>query len=612
MTIALSSWVRIHTTLTDPNFRSDRPNGLMRADPGLLFYFLERIVDGNGLPPADFRADPRVEYPRLTDVPALDSVGQEFPIAWSYLLSGRGVPLHVFSLWFMSIFTSVTAAGVYFLVLEVSGEVSWACLAVALFAVTEANYRTLGWVLMREDFSVPFFALHLAMLARAARVRNIASMVLCALTLLVALATWHAMGFVVSLEILCLLAWYLRTGENPFDAPGSWIVPVLVALGSLGIPVLVRTGFLLSLPMRLSAALIVAAILAGRGLGRLAAGSAAIATLAVLSLVPALVGGEGPGGDYAHVYELLFAKLRYLGELPRDPNALSFDARAMWQGPFITLGLDVWPRFFGVALWLFVPAAVSAAWAWIRGMGRSAECLLASLAAIGLGGAWLINRLMFVPGMLLPVCGVVYLSRLRRWHHGVLVIAAALLWQGIAFARIHEDYVIRWYQPPAFLLSEYRAVLAALPTLVPENEAVMADPMLSSAVLADTRRPIVLQPKWEEAEARRRLQDFVLTLFHGSPDALRRLLLEKYRCRYLLVDRSTVWGLRYIAGIPADAGTVKRGTAASVFIDTYASVSPLPGYRLLYRSHLPTDRMRLYELLEQADGTGEFSGNTDR
>src|SRR5207237_8196403 len=108
----------------------------------------------------------------------------------------------------------------------------------------------------------------------------------------------------------------------------------------------------------------------------------------------------------------------------------------------------------------------------------------------------------------------------------------AVLWLGIACARIHEDYFILWYQPPGFLLGEYRAALAAVSAFVPEPEAVMADPVLSTAILADTRRPIVLQPKWEEAEARRRLQDFVLTFFHQSPEARRPLTRGKYTFRY--------------------------------------------------------------------------------
>ncbi len=596
-TIAFSSWVRVHTTLTDPNFRADRPEGMMRADPGLLFYALERIVDGNGLPPPDFRADPRVEYPLLTDLPALDSVSQEFPIAWAYLVAGRGVPLHVFSLWFMSIFASLAAVGVYLLVLELTGQIGWASLAVALFGVTEANYRTLGWILMREDFSVPFYVLHLAFLARAARLRSIGSMLGCALCLTVALASWHAMGFVVGLELICLLLWYLRTGDNPFAAARAWIVPAFVAVASLGIPVLVRTSFLTGLPIRIAAALMVAALPARRGFGRGAGGLAVVGTLAASSLLAVAVARGRGAGDYAHVSELLLAKVRYLGELPADPNVLSFDARAMWQGPFLSLGVGLWSRFFGAGLWLFIPALLAAVWGWVRGRGRAADSLIAALAAIGLAGTWFIGRLMVLPGILLPVSAALFLSHNCRRNLALVVMAVAVLWQSIAFGRIHRNYVILWYEPPNFFVEEYRAMLSALPGLVPDGEAVMADPVVSTAVLAHTRRPIILQPKWEEAEARRRLQDFVLTFYHGSPEELRRLLLEKYRCRYLLVDRWTLWkDLHYIAGIPANQETVARGSAASVFLDTFGSVSPVPGYRLLYRSALPTDTMRLYEL----------------
>ena len=54
---------------------------------------------------------------------AVIPVGQEFFVAWSLLLFGGDVPLHVFSVWMMAICAALVAAGVYGLTLEVTGSV---------------------------------------------------------------------------------------------------------------------------------------------------------------------------------------------------------------------------------------------------------------------------------------------------------------------------------------------------------------------------------------------------------------------------------------------------------------------------------------------------------
>jgi len=71
-----SAIVRIRTAFADPNFDRVHADGMLKSDPGLLYYFTERILEFGGRAPSDFRADPRVEYPLTTDIPAMFPVGQ--------------------------------------------------------------------------------------------------------------------------------------------------------------------------------------------------------------------------------------------------------------------------------------------------------------------------------------------------------------------------------------------------------------------------------------------------------------------------------------------------------------------------------------------------------
>jgi hypothetical protein len=170
--VASGAAVRIQTALSLPAFAAESPDGLLKSDTGLLYYITTRILEGGGLPPADFRADPRVEHPETSDLPAMETVGQEFLVAWAHLLTGGRLPLFVLATIVMGVFASLTAIGVYGLALELTGQVRWAVCAAVLYAILPANYRTIGFILIREDGSLPFFALHLWLLVRALRIRK--------------------------------------------------------------------------------------------------------------------------------------------------------------------------------------------------------------------------------------------------------------------------------------------------------------------------------------------------------------------------------------------------------------------------------------------------------
>jgi hypothetical protein len=178
LVVVFASWVRIHYTLSDRNFDPVSADALLRSDPALVYYITERIVDGGGLPPADFRSDPRVTWPEPADLPAMFTVGQEFLVAWTWLACGGGeTPLHVWCLYVMSVVASLAAVGVFGLAFELSRSMRWAAAAAVLWALVPFNYRTIGVLLLREDLSLPLFVAHLWLVSRAARSNGIGSYV---------------------------------------------------------------------------------------------------------------------------------------------------------------------------------------------------------------------------------------------------------------------------------------------------------------------------------------------------------------------------------------------------------------------------------------------------
>ncbi|MBK7875581.1 MAG: hypothetical protein IPJ77_07495 [Planctomycetes bacterium] len=340
--VLLGAWARVHAALGDPNFDAQTVEGMLKSDPALLYYFIERILEAGGGLPADFRADPRILHPDTVDVLALFPLGMEFVIAWARELTGSTTPLHVFCLQVTSLLASLAALGVYGLALELTRRVEWALVALVAFAATWANYRTVGFVLVGEDFSVPWFALHLYLLARARRLGTRGSIVLAAVAWIAAVATWHATSFFVAIEAALVFAWFVRTGRNPLARGAGLFVLVAVVLGC-AVPILWSTRFVASLPMALLLGLYAAARLArGGSVGRPRLVGAALGT-AALVLAASFAASRLFGGgltEYSHVWGLFAQKLAHLGTLPADPAELPGEVRLMWQGPFATASVS--------------------------------------------------------------------------------------------------------------------------------------------------------------------------------------------------------------------------------------------------------------------------------
>jgi hypothetical protein len=326
-----------------------------------------------------------------------------------------------------------------------------------------------------------------------------------------------------------------------------------------------------------------------------------LAALGLASLAAARVGLSG-AQQLSHVYEVLLAKITHLGVPPADPSAISFDARLLWQGPFETL-----PTAHLVS-WLAVGLALGLAGAVLLVRGRRPSALEATLlifALVSLPVAWLVGRMVVLAGLALPVVAAVGLARLSgraAWS----LAALGLVVQGGLFAQFAWNHEISWYRPRG-VAAELRSLTEVLPELVPEGEAVCADFVNSTAVLAHTRRPIVLHPKYETESSRRSAEAFLTAFFHGTPDTLAEVLRERFRCRYLLVDRYVLGKLSpWTAGL-AQGAEPTPGTAAAVMLTRDSQVlTSIPGYELIYRSPPtilqsngePYDLFRLYRLTD--------------
>ncbi|MEY2784525.1 MAG: hypothetical protein RL277_729 [Planctomycetota bacterium] len=588
-----AAWLRVSLTLADPGFDPVEARGLLRSDPALLFHFVQSILDAGGWP-SEFASHARIEAPVPMSVPALFALGPEFGIAGFHaLLQGTlapDLPLHVSCLWFSSLCASGLVFGAALLARELGLSRALALLAALLTLLLPANQRTLGFLLVGEDYSFPLWLLHLGLALRAVRTRSSVWALLASFSLLVSLATWHAASFFLTLEVAGGFALYLRSAGNPLrERPGQLALGVLL-LGSLAIPMLRHTAFVFSLP---------AAVLLGMAAGRTRVAACACAGLVLSAgLAWAHLSGSG-SGEYSHVFALLAAKLGHALALPADPRELPFEVRIMWQGPFASLGPATLLTMLGVGSL----AALSSA----RMLGRffsqpaasdPRAALVAGLFWLGLPLALMIERVVILPGALAGVLLVHALTRKRAWLFGLTALQLAL------FSAHYREWRNPWYQP-VIRRDELRAALAAVERLTPSGAVVATDFVNGPAVLAHTGRAIVQQPKWETRRSRERIEEFLKAWFEGDLVSFHRLLQERYGAGYLLVDRATLtMGMRYAAGVPP--GVPLRPDSPAALLGSFDGrpTPPVNGFEVLYESSpllrqsngQPSALFRLYKL----------------
>ena len=293
--------------------------------------------------------DRAVQFPDTINDWAEFTVAMEVPVGvlyrWMYgahltlTLSpqaGRGdkPAFHVFVVWYDCVMSSLTLFAVFFLARALWRSDAAGVLASALYATLYPSYgRTVKNLFLREDFAIPLivFALFFTVrgLQAVGRVTDAAprevtrptTQILAALFWLAALSSWHLTQFVMAPLILAAVLVYLGKGETP-RLP--WLV-LTMAVGTVAIPVLRAKQVYLSPSMCALYALSLAVWING---GRKKAALVFACWLAAFLCLGALL--QKSYGEYAHVYQLFFYKLRFLGVKPDDPSQLLWEARVLW------------------------------------------------------------------------------------------------------------------------------------------------------------------------------------------------------------------------------------------------------------------------------------------
>jgi len=454
---------------------------------------------------SELNHDRSVQYPDTINDWAEFTVAMEVPVGVLYRWWQPAMPFHVFVVWYDCLVSSLTLFGVFFLARALWRSDAAGVFASALYAGLYPSYgRTVKNLFLREDFAIPLIVFALFFTVRALQEQKTRDQVCGALFWLAALASWHLTQFVMAPFVLAAVIVYLGKGETP-RLP--WLV-IVMATGTVIIPVLRAKHVYLSPTMCVLYALALAVWING---GRKRATLVFAGWLVGFLALGWLLGKSY--GEYAHVYQLFFYKLRYLGVKPVDPSRLPWEARLLWEGAFNTATWGEWWR----SLQWCLPLSLVAMWSAWREKNVALR-VVAVFTVLLFPLAWMVVRYFTFLGF----AAAVVAAGKRRW-----LIVPAIVWQ---FAVLNFQPLERGSPDPA----SYKPVVQWICENTPTNAVVLAQISESPVLLAHTGRPIIMHSKFENARIRERYRE-MFDAIYGSEEQFSVFAL-KYGADYFVYD----------------------------------------------------------------------------
>ncbi len=540
-------------------YRSRLEHPRFVAEGAAHLRYTEMIANGQAVPALDYSA----QFPEGLSVYRDTSIAMEYLYGIVYRIpSGANVDIVRFIRFFTAFFFSLAIFPVAALSAGLWRSRRAGILSAALFAVViPLVARSSGFEFVRENVTFPLLIFHVYFLVSACSSKRWRDACLCGFFAALALCSWQGTQF----YLVPLLAFLLvrrviaviDTGERRL----TWML-ILFSLGTgVAVPFLRGAGYLLSLPVGLSAAWIAADLVSALhprgdedrsgGRMRLARMTAAAAGLACI-LLPALL-TKGHFTSYSHFFRLVLYKLRYIYK-PEDPGLLPFDVRAFWVGPFhspdpLHFFVFALPAIFvltgpvdrlirrsraGEFQALFVLTFLIVFFVLFLLMQRLLP--LFGLFAVVAGGG---NA---VPGA--PAAG----RRVAvRWGMAVtfLVLGVSLLqdfaWEGRSDIWRRAARALKIPRREKFVVYPYArdvegALLDWIRKNTPENSVILTLHYLSPQILTYTRRTTNLNDFFESAHLRRKTERF-LTALYASEDRLYAFCREQ-ASDYLLLSNA--------------------------------------------------------------------------
>ena len=306
--------------------RGHNNSHLFTIESAQHYYHTSLVAQGKGIP----KIDGLLAWPEGFDT-RTDTNLEEYVVGTLYrILPFKKVPLSLFIRYFVRSWYCLTIFIVYLLLAastksRTSGIIGASFYALALPTIE----RSLGNHIQREQFALVIIFLHIYFFYKFLQSERGRDILASSILLFLGLVSWKLAQFYYLILLSYILLAYLFSNRYYLTMQALAFFTAINFVGALTLPTNLKTDyFIFSLPMLLSYSL-----LASWGWRKWRGKK--VESLFLLFIISAGLFFLFPRtGQYNHVWQTMFYKIRYLGVKPLDPSLLSFEASHYWTPPY--------------------------------------------------------------------------------------------------------------------------------------------------------------------------------------------------------------------------------------------------------------------------------------
>jgi hypothetical protein len=528
----------------------------------------EMIAEGKKIPPIDIG----IQYPEGLATSRYITPVMEVVAGTIYRHFFSTLPPHLFVVYFSIIFSTLSVIAIF-----LTGKIAWQSDAVALacalvYGFTIASLsRCTGDGFVREHFALPFIFFSFACFLSCMREDNWRTGILGAVLFVVALAAWHVTQLYLSLFMIGLIAVYFVTRHKDLLRHSLPIFMAFLTAAALLLPVLRAKYFIFSPALMLGFAFLIVSRTSLLNNGRsiftqgLVIGCFLIISLFIQKLL----------GTHSHVYELLFAKARFLGIPPQDPASLSFESRVMWTSAFVSPRLSELPLMLSTSL-LFGPAGLILIINRLLKKNTEAhEVMIAFFTVCFFIFFLMIHRMsVFAVFFMVLSIGALSLIQKSRIKFAVYIILTVCL---VVQFSLQSPLKLVMSRPDH---NDLRRLIYFIKNKSSADTPVLTTFELGPSIAAYAGLPVILHSKFESRRLRDKVKQVYTSLYRTEDEfyeLCKRLQAGLFIYQVNMVLGATANTMRYVAG----AIPLKTDSAAFLF---HFAPDRLKNFKLIYQN----------------------------
>lgn len=469
----------------------------------------------------------------------------------------KDIPFHIYLMWFVAVFSSFLTLIIYFSVRAIWKSPIYGLLASFTWLLAPASFfRQVSNIYLKEDFSIIFIVLFIVFFIISLDKKNLVYPVLGAISLFIALISWHFSQFMF---ILLAGAFFLVFAFSK-EIEEHWIknIAIYTIAGLVAglVPVLWNRTFIFSQPMLICYTILIVHY-GKKYLSVNLSEKLAIKILLSFSILILLNASNFIFNthlkEYSHVFSLFWYKLIYFGQAPANPSEIPYDARVFWTGNFEGMNASEFYENFRTLWWLFLLIPIFFALSVFGKKMQKDKILLFIVFAGSFAASFMIGRLVIFLAVFLAIAMPVIphsLSKISDIYaktkskspnaENSLWALIALLSCFAALYMCYSNYEVYKIIKPEIKedLSDKLAVFKWVKENTPKEAAFLTQISDGPMILLYTDRAVIMNSQFENSFIRKRAEEFG-DAFFGTEQQLFDFC-KKYKADYLLINSNMV------------------------------------------------------------------------